>query len=676
MVHPNFSDEEIRREVCNIGVTVDPNDGTLGLEEKGTIYTEMVSSYEKFWYYLYSTLDEMLYGADHVLANSSGGEPSAIRKMAPTDLWEFHKKRYRLDNMGMITAIPDEVSPNEFLEKTDVILREIDGNEEHPDRQPQRLRVDKPQSITPAGEIRIVTYPGSNDQEPGNIAFAWPASLKFDLNERMLLKLFLNCLGGSQTSNLYNLLIKSDTRVMDIGASGVWASVEDNEGHAIWMGISNVDRDQISEAKIASYSKLIRDEITAIAAYQPGSPELEDFNKRAMGRLNEVRKDSESYLNSPPGFGLRGGGGGRWYSLMKVLEKNPEFKKSLIMKECVDYAIAQLEKDENIWTTLIDNWNLLKTEPYGVGCVADPEMMQKALEEKDARLAKFTAELKEKYGVSEDEKAIALYKEEYDRNTAIIDEEAAKVPMPKFIENPPMSYDPQLDYTIDTLGGNVPLVASTFKSMTSATIGIALNLNVIPEDRLLYLPFLPELISEIGVIKDGEVVDYATMNERIKNEILGLASYISSNPHTERVELVISGEGNNLEESKRALEWMYAGLFEPYLDPENLPRIRDVVDRRIQSLRNRMKRSEEAWVHYPANSYLYQTNPLLLAGYCFLTQDHSMHRLKWRLKEASSERIVREAEELFDILAALGRQKPTRLQSNRGHSVNLSKPIF
>ena len=66
-LNPTFSDEEIRREVCNIGVTVDPNDGSLGLEEKGTIYTEMVSAFEKHWYHLYGTMDKMVYGSNHPL---------------------------------------------------------------------------------------------------------------------------------------------------------------------------------------------------------------------------------------------------------------------------------------------------------------------------------------------------------------------------------------------------------------------------------------------------------------------------------------------------------------------------------------------------------------------------------------------------------------------------------
>ncbi|MBM3319019.1 MAG: hypothetical protein FJY75_14325, partial [Candidatus Eisenbacteria bacterium] len=62
LLHPDFSDEEIRREVCHLGVTADPLTGRLSLEEKGTVYTEMVSSFEKPWYHVFDPLEKLVYG--------------------------------------------------------------------------------------------------------------------------------------------------------------------------------------------------------------------------------------------------------------------------------------------------------------------------------------------------------------------------------------------------------------------------------------------------------------------------------------------------------------------------------------------------------------------------------------------------------------------------------------
>jgi Zn-dependent M16 (insulinase) family peptidase len=655
LVHPNFSDEEIRREVCHLGVIQDAEAGNLQLEEKGTVYTEMVSSFERHWYYLYGEMDNMLYGDNHPLSYVSGGIPAAIRKMKPSDLRGFHKKRYQLNNMGIIVTVPDNMPASGFLERINAVLLKIDGGGYHPDIPRAAVEIPPSNSRIGPGEIRVVTYPGASEEEPGHLVFAWPPTLEYDNKERMLLEVFLICLGGSQTSNLYDRLINSDTRVADLGANRVWAYVDDNPGHAVFIGISNVEPGHINENELAMLSRIICDEAAAIASYGRGSPELEEFNNRARSHLVQMRKSAEEYLNSPPGFGLRGGSGGGWYALLRLLEKKKGFRKSLLQKEELEYVEAELVSDENIWAPLIDKWNLIKVKPYAIGCKADPSMLAKAVADKERRLELALIGLKEKYGVTNDADAIGRYKEEYDRNTALIKKEAAMIPMPKFLENPPLSYDPQLNWRVDTLGDVVPLVASAFNSMTSATVGLALKANVIPEDRLIYLPILPQLVTQIGVIKDGEVIDYATMNQRLQNEILDLDSYITSNPHTGRVELMVTGAGSDPDESRLALEWMSAGLFNPYLENDNLPRIRDVVDNRLTGLRNRMKQSEEAWVHDPANGYLYQNNRLLLAGSCFFTQAHFMHRLEWRLKEAGGDQAERETGELFDLLAAAGR---------------------
>ncbi|MCK5127220.1 MAG: insulinase family protein [candidate division Zixibacteria bacterium] len=659
MLHPDFSDEEIRREVCNIGVTEDPTSGEMTLDEKGTVYTEMVSAFEKHWYYLYGKLDEMVYGGNHPLSNVSGGVPSAIRMMTPEDLREFHNKRYQLNNMGMIVTYPEDIAHDDLLQKIDNILKELDTSGIAGNIPRTKIVFPPAKSSAQPGEIHLTYYPGSNEQDPGNIAYYWPADLELDLKERTLLSIFMYCLGGSQTSNLYNKFINSETRVIDLGANWVWSSVDDKVGHVVAIGISNVNADLINKSKIASLRKLIQEEIASVMSLKAGSEELDDFNARALSHLKQSIKSTENYLNSPPGFGLRGGGGGGWYGLMKELEEVPGFKKSMVMKEMFNDILSELEKDENIWSGLLAKCNLAGKSPYGVGCKADPSMLVKAIEAKNNRLTNFADALKTKYAVATSEEAIAKYKEEYDANTKIINDETAKIPMPKFLDNPPMSFDAQLDYKIINLGGSVPLVASTFKSMTSATLGAAFNLRSLPEDKLIYVPLLSDLITQVGVVKDGEVVEFADLTERLKNEILRLRSFISTNPSTGRVELMLRGSGSNLEESARAIEWMRAGLFSPYLEEDNLQRLRDVVESNIQGLRNRMKGSEEGWVQEPANSYRYQDDPLLLAGYCFLTQDHFMHRIKWRLMDVRTEETSVEVQSLFDDLAT-GAQAQTK----------------
>ena len=61
----DYTDEEIRREVRNYGVTENPVDKTLRLEEKGTVYNEMVSSMDRPNYRIFRAMDQWFIEIDH-----------------------------------------------------------------------------------------------------------------------------------------------------------------------------------------------------------------------------------------------------------------------------------------------------------------------------------------------------------------------------------------------------------------------------------------------------------------------------------------------------------------------------------------------------------------------------------------------------------------------------------
>jgi Zn-dependent M16 (insulinase) family peptidase len=172
--------------------------------------------------------------------------------------------------------------------------------------------------------------------------------------------------------------------------------------------------------------------------------------------------------------------------------------------------------------------------------------------------------------------------------------------------------------------------------MTSATTGLSLRLDSTPENELVYLSMLPALLTQVGVIKDGKPISYEEMSEMLRKEILSLGAYFSTNFRTDRAELTLRGAGNDAAESVRAIEWMKLVLFSPDWRPENLARIRDVVDQTLSGLRNRMQGAEENWVNDPANAYWRQDNPLLLTTSAFLTRAHNVHRLRWMLKDAGT----------------------------------------
>ena len=335
-----------------------------------------------------------------------------------------------------------------------------------------------------------------------------------------------------------------------------------------------------------------------------------------------------------------------WLQRLYELNGEPGFRKSITAKEDLAAIDALASSDRNVWRSYLGQWKLLDTTPSILAARPNPQLLLESATEREARAAAETARLKALYGAPDDQAALRKYQAEYDSTTAKLDQADRNVAPPKFLANPPMTLDDSLDFRQTTLESGVKMVASTFDSMTSATTGIALRVDSVPEDRLVYLSLLPQLLTGTGVIEDGKAVSYESMIDRLRNEILSLSASFSMNPATERDELVIEGSGNTAEESKRALDWMALVLQHPNWRMENLARIRDTVDQLLSELRRTEQRAEENWVRDPAGAYLKQENPLLMTTSSFLTRTHNAQRLRWMLKDGGSERF-------YGYLAAL-----------------------
>jgi Zn-dependent M16 (insulinase) family peptidase len=638
LLFPTFSDEEIRREVAHMGVSVNTVDSSLFLEEKGTVYTEMVSAYENPWWRITLSLDTLLYGAGHPLAMSSGGFPDSMRNMTAEDMREFHQGRYRLGNMGMIVSIPDGITLEGFLQRMSVMLSEVVPMPERgsdPWKVYERLPQARP---TDADVISFVEFPHNNPEEPSLVLMAWRPEREADVNEAFLLQLFVDNLAGGQTSNLYPLLIGSETRQLDLGASSVFGWSSDEPGHPITLGLSNVSQRSMNTATLDSARAVVVAEIERIAALADGSDELAEFNSRIESQLISGRRSLREFLSSPPRFGFRGTGSS-WVNHLQTLSEVAGFRRDLMLSQRVQFVEELLSSGKNFWTDYIRRWQLVTRKPLVMGSRPSPEMMARLESEKKERLEVFTQGLKERFGVEQTQAALALFRQEYDAKTAQIEAEAESIETPGFIENPPLTLDEQLVYRVVREQQDVPFVHSTFENMTGATVGLAMRTDVVAQDDLMYLAALPALMTEVGVVVDGEPLPFDQMKQRLRREIRGLSVYYDINWPTERSELVVRGAGTDVTEAGRAIQWMEYVLYHPDMRMENLPRLRDVVDQQLSSVRNRMRGSEESWVEIPADAYWKQTNPLMLVTGCFLTQAHALHRLRWQLQAAESESV-------------------------------------
>jgi Zn-dependent M16 (insulinase) family peptidase len=645
LLAPDYTDDEIRREVAHYGVTADP-DGTLHLEEKGTVYNEMVRAYEQPDSLAWRRSLQLVYGMHHPLAYESGGLPADIRRMTPADIRSFHDHNYHLANMGMIGAFPAAMPLGQVLTRTGDLLGKRAGK-----KGPVVSIKDAPPPAPAAtGTIAIAEYPDQNAQAPGKMWMVWPATRKLDATELELLRLFVDAVAGDESTNLYKRFIDSKTRTLDLGASSVWASVNPEPGAPVWIGLDQVAPGFLDEAGAQKVRAEVLAELTRIAALPAGDAELLALNERVKSRLVQERRDLAKRLNTPPGFGDRGTGSG-WMQLMLELEDVAGFEKSLTLAPQLGAIEKLLAAGDNPWKAQLAAWGLLE-QPFAVVTRPSPDERARLDRERGERIAAETARLEKRYGAADAAAALARFARDYDAITRKLEDSAAHTPMPPLVSALPMTLDDGLDFHAYQVGG-VTAVSSTFAGTTSGTVGIALDLRGVPAELQPYLHLLPVLLTQSGVIVDGKPVPADEVLERQRREILGLRASIRTDVRTGRVELQITGQGIDAEETRRALAWMIRDLTAPDWRPANLPRLRDVVDRAAQELRTVMQGAEEDWVENPRDAYQLQRSPVHAHAASLLTAAHDAHRLRWRLLDPGNAKVRDEAARLLDKLAGV-----------------------
>jgi Zn-dependent M16 (insulinase) family peptidase len=641
LLHPNYTDEEIRREVRSFGVA-DTADGKLRLEEKGSVYNEMVSSSTSRYRVLFRAMGQLLYGPNHPLAFNSGGEPSGIRTMKPEDIRRFHDANYYLANMGTMVAFPKSVPMREVLDRTNAILTKA---EKEPKKRQSTFDSAKAMPFpemkaATAATIVIDEYPIRNDQQPSPLALAWPATRgRLPVEEMELLQLFGDTFAGDAATNLYKLFVDSKTRVMDTGATRTFSNIDRDQGHAVVFFLDNVAVPNLTKEKIAEIRAKVMEELARVAAFDDGSAELKEFNGRVLSRVSETERDLANFVNTPPSWGARGTGSA-WMDQLLLLEDQHDFRKSVTLAPEIKNIRKLLSSDKNIWREQLAKWQLTGVTPYAAAARPSPALLQREEQERVARADAEAQRLAKSYGLEDVQEALKRARTDQDAAAAKIEEEARKIPTPSFVKNPPMTLDEELHFSQKKLGAQktlpsgVPIVVSTFDNMSSATLGLALRADGVPREQLRYLSLLPGLLTRSGVIENGKPVSFDEMSERLRKEILNLNASFSTNARTQRVELMVRGAGLGAEETKRAIGWMSLVLHHPDWRPENLPRIRDAVDQMLSGLRNTTQGSEESWVNNPATAYRVQTNAPYLAADSFATRSHNALRLRWLLKEA------------------------------------------
>jgi hypothetical protein len=659
LLNPDYTDEEIRREVRNFGVDK-ADDGTLRLEEKGTVYNEMVRTYEAPTTVLWRTAGHLVYGKTHPLALDSGGYPEAIREMTPQHIRQFHAATHHLANMGMIGAFPSSLPLAKVLDETGAILGQLAGR-----KGTIYSEADLPTPApAPSGTIRIVDYPYASATNPGPIMYAWPATRDLDDTEQTLLGLFLDSFAGDESTLLYKKLVDSKTRVIDTGANGVWSYTTNDQGQPVYIGLAGVKSDKLDDKTIGEVRALIISELARLAALPDGDPELVAFVDMVKSRVIDTRRRLSKFLDTPPGFGIRGTGAG-WNDFLHELSKSKGFAKSLTMRP----ALAEVEKilaaKGNPFRDRVRSWGLAEL-PFGIAARPSPALRADLDSQRKARIDGELARLQKQYGTKDTASTLGRYERDYDAETRRLEDSQKAVDLPPLVATPPMTLDDGLVYKSDDVDG-VPRFTATFDSMASARVQLSFGVaNLVPAREQVLLGALPTLLDGAGVIDDGVPVAADEMRERMRKEVLGLSIYYVDNPRTRRLELVLAGSGNGAGETKAAIAWMRRVMLAPDWRIENLPRLRDLIDQSVTSLRQAMLGAEEGWVEDPRDAWRRQDEAEYLRTSSFLTQAHDLHRVRWMLLDPQDGAVMREVVRFLEELS-------TAKALKRGALVELAK---
>jgi hypothetical protein len=331
-------------------------------------------------------------------------------------------------------------------------------------------------------------------------------------------------------------------------------------------------------------------------------------------------------VGSPPGFGIRGTGS-TWYEHLRALDETGGFERGLTLAPHFETIERTIVTDGNPWGAHLRDWGLVGVTPTVLVSHPNPDMLASVAEERQARIA---AEVQALAPGGDSDTALQAFKTDYEAATSELDRIAAASQPPPFLDAPPMSLDPFLDWRQEKVG-EVDLVASTFPGLSGATVGLALRLDSLPQERWSDLAVLGALVAEVGVLDGDQPIPYSDVVQRLQRETYSVGAWVDARLEVGRPELVLRGTGTTLEEARAAIGWMTAFLFHADWRPENLPRLRDVIAEALQRTRNRPKGAEEGWVEDPGTAWRLQSDPLRFATASLFTREHLLLDLKWRL---------------------------------------------
>lgn len=644
LVRPDFTEEEARREVAHIAVVEE--DGRPRLEEKGTVYTEMVARTERADYPLWDQLQRAVYGAGHPLAFNSGGEPAEIWRLKPADIRAFHAAHYRLDgNMQLAAALPSGWDAADFLARLNSEILRLEP------RGAARAYAGLPPPAPAATrEIQLGRYPSDGTPTPQDALMAWAPYPAITGADKMRLQYALSVLGGGETSYLYRDLVDQKTRKLEPGPTGVYAGANVLPVPYVTLSVSGLPPASINAAQLGRLRDVVMDRVRWLHALKPGSPELAETAEKARSQIRAGRRSTLKSMEGPPMFGERSTGDG-WNQYLDELALEPDFVKTLGEGALLDELLADLDAGRNPWAPVLERAGLLEP-PYVSAVLPDAALLQAQKAAKLKRLAAAAAGLASAYGLPEAQ-ALARYRAEAASATAVLAQLESAAARPSFLREPPLELD-SLDWSESRLPSGPRLVTTRFQTPFT-DIRVTFDLSGIAAGDRELLPLLASAVGSVGVTtRAGERLDYIKTGERQMTELYGAGVGADVSARSGRAGLTFAGFASSPEEVDRSVEWLENYLLRPNLTLDSRGRLIDVLRGSIQGLRGLFEQDEETWVSGAVAAYKYQDKPLYMHLSSPFTTLRHLNRLRWRLAEPAPEELAVLRATMTAVAAAAG----------------------
>ncbi|MBI5246896.1 MAG: insulinase family protein [Elusimicrobia bacterium] len=626
LVRPDFTDEEIRREVAH-DVVLEEN-GALKLEEAGTVYTEMVSRMEQSGSVVWDQLGRMLYGPTHPLARNQGGEPEQIWKLAPSDIRAFHAAHYHLDGrMELLAALPMTWSASDFLARLDELIRRAEPGAPAGEAAPL-----PPFRPLAARAIRIDSYPSQDASTPQTATFGWPPVRLFSNEEKVRLDMALELLSGDlpflSGDYLDKVIHKTSPGApsvgMSIGAQSLPASI-------VWAQISGLQASSVSTATLAGLRDAVMERIRWLHDLKPGAPNLIDLADKAKTRIRARRRASAQSMQGPPRLGERSTDDG-WHRALDHLATEPGFAKHIDETADLDRLLADIDAGANPWAAVFERAGLLEL-PYISAALPDHALQESQKLRKAERLKTKTKRLAAAYRTPEPE-ALERFRVETASVTVALESRERGQARPSFLREPPLELD-RIDWNESRLTSGPPLVATRFDTPFT-DVSIAFDLNGIDARDRELLPILATAVRGVGVVTaTGEQLDGSKAYDRVAEEIQGAEVDVSVDANSDRAELVFTAHASSSAEIAEAVGWLGNYILRHDLSLQSREGLKAGAIASIQNKRGIFQEDEENWISYAAAAYLRQDRPMYMHSSSPFTTLRDVSRLRWRLEEPS-----------------------------------------